>query len=323
MADPTTLLVGRAVGGGFPPGNAARFFELEYRSTGRDAFARLAASRRAISCLSKSTKGDLAASTRWREVFGPLGLGDELRASLRTRSTCWGYLALHRERSSRAFNDDEVRRVLQIAGILADGLRRGVLHGRRGRSIDDAPATLIVRPDRTIESMTTGARARLDDVLNSTPTLAHDLPDPVHAVVSTLFAASEELVPESPSVHVLGRSGEWCVVRAARLENGGGGPRAVVTIEPARASALMPVICQAYELTRAETAVTQLVISGLSTSEIACRATISANTVQDHVQAIYKKVGARSRVDLVNAVYATFDTSNREDRWPDFGQRPV
>ena len=34
---------------------------------------------------------------RYRDIFRPLGLGDELRAVLRVGGACWGYLCLHRE----------------------------------------------------------------------------------------------------------------------------------------------------------------------------------------------------------------------------------
>jgi DNA-binding CsgD family transcriptional regulator len=65
---------------------------------------------------------------------------------------------------------------------------------------------------------------------------------------------------------------------------------------------LAPVLMMAYGLTDREQAVTALVCRGHSTREIADRLHISAHTVQDHLKAIFDKVGVRSRRELVAAI---------------------
>ncbi len=72
---------------------------------------------------------------------------------------------------------------------------------------------------------------------------------------------------------------------------------------------LSPAIVRAYNLTERERDVVQQVIRGLSTNEIAELLCISANTVQDHLKAIFEKVGVRSRRELVSKVWA-------QQHWP-------
>lgn len=70
-------------------------------------------------------------------------------------------------------------------------------------------------------------------------------------------------------------------------------------IEPARPAEIAPLIVQAYGLSGRERQVTQLILEGLSTREIADRLFISVHTVQDHLKAIFDKVDVHSRRELV------------------------
>jgi DNA-binding CsgD family transcriptional regulator len=111
-----------------------------------------------------------------------------------------------------------------------------------------------------------------------------------------------------PSALVAGRgmvrssAGSWLVVRRSML-GGHGDACAAVTIEPARAHDLAPLIADACELTPQERAITRLVAQGLATRAIAERLYVSPWTVQDHLKSIFAKVGVRSRGELVARVF--------------------
>jgi DNA-binding CsgD family transcriptional regulator len=59
-------------------------------------------------------------------------------------------------------------------------------------------------------------------------------------------------------------------------------------------------VLHSYGVTKRESEIAALLIRGLRNDEIAEKLFISAQTVKNHVSSIYKKTGARNRVELVN-----------------------
>ena len=99
------------------------------------------------------------------------------------------------------------------------------------------------------------------------------------------------------------RAGRWVVLHASWLDLAKGEPGQIaVIIEPATPTEVAAVIMLAYGLTERERRVTGLVCQGRSTAQIAAELWISANTVQDHLKAVFDKTGARSRREVMATI---------------------
>ena len=193
-----------------------------------------------------------------------------------------------------------------LSRLLAEGLRRAMLLGPpepAARPDGDAPAGLaLLAADNTIAVADAAAERWLDELANGRP---GDAPPPV---VTAVASRARGIADGGDASGVLARarvraaSGQWLLVRASRLGDGPDAQTAVI-IEPARSHELAPLAADAYGLTERERAVTELVAHGLATDAIAARLHVSPWTVQDHLKAIFEKVGARTRGELVARVF--------------------
>ncbi len=85
-----------------------------------------------------------------------------------------------------------------------------------------------------------------------------------------------------------------------------------VIIEGARPATVSEVIAGAHGLTPRERQITGLAAQGRSTKQIAVALAISPFTVQDHLKAIFAKVGVQSRAELVATLYVQHYEPRRE-----------
>jgi DNA-binding NarL/FixJ family response regulator len=74
-------------------------------------------------------------------------------------------------------------------------------------------------------------------------------------------------------------------------------------LERVRGPELAEIIANAHGLTTRERCVTRLVAQGLPTAAIAARLHLSAYTIQDHLKAIFEKLGVSSRGELVATLF--------------------
>jgi DNA-binding CsgD family transcriptional regulator len=285
-----------------------QFIENEFLQDDVNKFTSLAHSGDPIGGLVQATQRQLEQSLRYREILSPLGLGDELRAALITRDVCWGVLCLHRERSNPPFDAAEAAFLRRIIPSLAEGLRSSLLLG--AATVDepaDAPGLLLLAEDHSIAAITPVAERLLADVAEEDRSPVHGLPYAVHSVVARLRAIErygDEAADLAPRARLRTASGQWLVLHASRTTSAHADGQIAVIIEVARPIEIAQLIVQAYALSRRESAVVRLVAQGQTTTQIAEAFHITANTVQDHLKAIFEKVGVRSRRELVSQLFA-------------------
>ena len=311
-ADPATLMITGNVGEGLPAEAAPRFFEIEYSLEDFNKFAELARRASPVGSLREATEGDLSRSARWREVFHPLGLNDDLRAALVADGACWGYLALHRGGTS-SFSAEDLQFVSRVVGHLAEGLRVSlIVEASDTQESIDGPGLVLLNDAFEVASGSESGKQWLAELG------AHEQPDigvlpaSVYAVAAQLRALEQSVSPGPelmPRARVRTSSGRWMIVHATRLSDADRKGQIAVIIEPAHPAEIAPLIVRAYDLSPRERDITQQVIRGLSTIEIAEQLFISTNTVQDHLKAIFTKVGVSSRRELVARIWS-------EQYWP-------
>lgn len=309
-ADPATLMITGALTEGIPQGNTQRFFEIEYGSDDFNKFSELALKPRPVGSLSQATDGQLTRSARFREVFGPLGIGEDLRLALVSDGVCWGYLVLHRN-PERPFTEAEADYVLSLAEHLAEGMRAALVYPALSADLVSAgPGVLVLSEDMQTIALTQAAESWLEQ-LDTSGLAEGGLPNSVHSVVSKLKALEDAAIPTGlmPRTRVPTRTGQWLVLHASRLASGSVSGQIAVVIEPARPADMAPLIMRAYGLTERESQVAQLVARGLASREMSGELGISELTIQEHLKAIFDKVGVHSRRELVARVFS-------EQYWP-------
>jgi len=307
--DPVTLLFTMAVAED-PLGVATPLFlDNEFGRDDVNKFAALSGSAGRVVSLDRATRGDRSVSPRYREIMAPLGLGDELRAALVAGQHCWGVLCLHREDSSLGFTGQELHLVQRIAPHLAEGLRRAVaLPAAAGDAAaaeePRTPGIIVLDSHLAVMSISPQAEYWLAEMSGPHSPEATELPLAVYAAAARL-SRFEQLPDTSaaPTVRVRTRAGRWLMIHAARLD-GPGGRQTGIVFEPASPTQLSSLFLSAYGLTAAQQRVAALVLQGHSTRQIVSELHISANTVQEHLTAVFDKVGVRSRRELAATLLA-------------------
>jgi DNA-binding CsgD family transcriptional regulator len=307
MVDPATLLFTQATIDDCLAQLAPRLMEHELLGDDINKFNWLARGN-PVGHLSALTQGQLERSPRYREIYMPMGLGDELRAVLRAGDANWGAVCFHRERSSPHFSAEEAEFLGRVAPLMAAGLRASLLLRRAIEPAPpDGPGVLMLAEDLTLIGSTPAAERWMAEILGSSRPGMREIPAAIYALAWRLQQLDRGAAPAPhmlPQVRIRTCSGHWLALHAARMSGlVGQGPVAIV-IEKAQPIQIAPLIVQAYDLSARERAVTQLVLQGLATNEIAAALHVSANTVQDHLKAIFEKVGVRSRRELVAQIYA-------------------
>jgi DNA-binding CsgD family transcriptional regulator len=303
--DPATgLMTGHVIENGLPDETAPRLAQIELLEPDYNKFAELARSEVPAASLSQVTGGQLELSARHRELRRPHGFEDELRAAFSDDSGTWGGIVLMHEAGRAHFSQADVRLVASLSAHLAEGLRRAMLvTALSGEEEDAGTGLILLADDNSIEVANHAAQVWLAELrergapADLAPLVVHTVADRARSI-----AAGHLNGDSSASARVRTLTGRWLLVRGSVLSEGGE-PRTAVMLEAARAPELAPLIADTYGLTPRERAVTQLVAQGFPTSEIADRLYLSPYTVQDHLKAIFEKVGVGTRGEVVARLF--------------------
>jgi DNA-binding CsgD family transcriptional regulator len=123
------------------------------------------------------------------------------------------------------------------------------------------------------------------------------------AVVYNVAGRALAGVGDSPArVRVRSATGAWAIVEADRLDPLEG--TVAVTIRPAAAQDVLDLRLLAYDLTAREREVVTALLDGSDTRAVSQRLFLSPHTVNDHLKAIFAKVGVRTRKELTAMVAA-------------------
>jgi DNA-binding CsgD family transcriptional regulator len=265
-------------------------------------FATLMRQDRPVATLRQATDAVLSRSRRYLEFLTPLGYGDgdEVRAVFREDGVVWGAAALHRR--SGAFSEREIDLLTDVGELIAFGIRRTILRTALARGHDpEAPGLILLRGDDTVESVTPAAERWLAELFEE-PSAAGTPPLTVVSIATRArrAAATTDAVPVS--VRLPRRSGGWLRMDGSCLDGDPPG-RVAVIISPAREPEVASLIVEIYGLSSREREVTRLVLHGYSTQDMAAALNVSPYTVQDHLKSIFRKVGVRSRRELVSQLF--------------------
>ena len=278
---------------------------VEYGGVEPTAFTELAVAESPAASVHLVHGGEVERSTRMEVFMRPnFGFGDEARVAFREGTRTWGAMALFRGADDAPFSPEDVDLLASLSTHFARGVRGGML-----ARLADAPATtvrgpavVIVSADGQVIQMSMGAEERLASLASGEA--AADPMSPVSALVGAArrYAAGATAAP--PRARVRTADGMWLVLHAAPLSGMDGRTgEVVVTIEEARPPEIVALVVAAFDLTPRERDVTQLVLQGVDTKEIAATLHLSAYTVQDHLKSVFEKADVRSRRELIARIY--------------------
>jgi DNA-binding CsgD family transcriptional regulator len=300
--DPATILFTSALAEEPLPAATPRFLENEFGVDDVNKFAALAAADDHVRSLDQATEGQRLDSSRYREVMAPMQLGDELRAALVSGGRCWGVLCLHREDGGGRFSDAEVMVVRRLAPHIAEGLRRALVASGRApaRPGSRGPGLIVLDDDMAVTSVNDEAEQWMAELLDPAwMDLGHgSLPAAVFAAAAALTRDEDGPADAPRTIRLRAGDGQWLTLHASRLRGPAGGHTAIV-LEAARPADVASLYLDALGLTPAQARVASCVLQGHSTQQIVNELRISSHTIQEHLRAVFDKVGVASRRELV------------------------
>jgi DNA-binding CsgD family transcriptional regulator len=279
--------------------HARRLIHNEYFEPDVAKFRDLARLQVPVQTLWRATGGEPERSPRYRTILRQIGYGDDLRTVFRCGATSWGAACLARAESDPPFSRDDISFVARLCEPVAHGLRLSLLLAGDGAAEPAPPGVLILNDDNDVVSQTDAARHWLAQ-LPADHARGLDLPVAILGAASQARAlAAGEPGADVPGARIRTTAGRWLRLYAARLTSSPDGTsQTAVILEPARPADLSPLVLDLHGLTNRERQITQLLLRGLPTRQIAQALFISRHTLSDHMKAIFAKFGVTSRPAL-------------------------
>ena len=305
--DPSTLLFTDVVADDLLVGLTPLFLHNEFAQSDVNQFRVVAASSAPVVTLDYATGGRRRDSARYRDILKPAGLGDEMRIALKSGDMCWGFMCLHRE-DGTGFSAGEVAFMSRVARPIAEGLRAALLTARLTNLEARQPGILLISNMLELEAATSAGNSLLEELTD--PSMKGHLPLSVQTVAARLFARDRGQDGPPPTIRVLSRANRWLAIHATHLVDTDGTDKTAVIIEAARPDEFIPLMLRAHRLGPREANVAALVLAGRSTKEISNQLQVSENSVQDHLKAVFDKVGVHSRRELTAYLQGRAETNS-------------
>lgn len=279
---------------------------IEYGGDEPTSFLDVAATAGRSIGMHAATRGHLDSSPRIRDCITPFyGYTDELRLVASVDGRMWGAVAFFRGPDDGPFDEADVEFASTLSTVLANGFRSGLLSSVASRPLDrisSGPAVIIVDAQDRMSQVSVGAEERLRQVM-----VSHHSANPIGTIAALVASArryAKGQLPVVPRGRLRLHDGSWVVLQASPMAaRDGVTGDVVITIEDARPPEIIPLVVEAFGLTARERDVTQLVLQGAETKDIAAALHLSAYTVQDHLKSIFTKADVRSRRELMGKVF--------------------
>ncbi|WP_157162847.1 helix-turn-helix transcriptional regulator [Actinoalloteichus spitiensis] len=295
--DPLTGLPTSMVSSTLDPRGMGPAMDLEFAGGDVATMAQMHAQGDRVAALSQVTEGRPERSIRMREHLSPHGFGDELRLRFDLGGDTWGFAALMREKGRGPYSDEELRFAGQANRLITAALRRTYRPPTVPATAAPVPAVIVLGSSDELVAADQPGQALLRELADSVFAV---LAVPAAFLVVARLARHAEANPTGipATMRVRTRAGQWIILRGSVLHGLGAG-QVVVTASTPTLAEIMPLVLSSHGLTRREQLVTAAVLRGGSTREIARELSLAPVTVQDHLKAVFAKLGVRSRGELV------------------------
>ena len=238
----------------------------------------------------------------WQNLLLPGSWQHELRAAaVDGHGHCWGSVTAFRN-GPRPFRERDAATLGPELHQIAAQLSRAMVAGPTPSPPGNA-ASLWLGDNGELLFATATGRDWLDRL--QTPEMPHRAQAVLAALTARVTASAARSSPADPPLPVTLRirsgEGQWVALHGERVIEPTGMPQGVsMVIGPARPATVLPLLAAAYGLTGREREVISAVLSGLSTRQISTRLQITPYTVQDHLKAVFTKLGVTSRGELAH-----------------------